>query len=82
MSISRGSDHVTCCIMSRMLQNVQVGIEQRELQLSVNLIPIVSPLRVAVIVIKLFELMKRIISVVRSYFKFNEEVLDREWFEF
>ena len=71
---------MTCCIMSRMLQNVQVGIEQRELQLSVNLIPIVSPLRVAVIVIKLFELMKRKISVVWSYF--NEEVLDRELFEF
>ena len=71
---------MTCCIMSRMLQNVQVGIEQRELQLSVNLIPIVSPLRVAVIVIKLFELMKRKISVVWPYF--NEEVLDRELFEF
>ena len=71
---------MTCCIMSRMLQNVQVSIEQRELQLSVNLLPIVSPLRVAVIVIKLFELMKRKISVVWSYF--NEEVLDRELFEF
>ena len=59
--------------MSRMLQNVQLGIESREIQLWVNLLPTVSVLRVAVIV-KLFELMKRKISVVWLYFNEDLEI--------